>query len=36
MADKMEKMNYDQMMSSQTQQRILQMRKDRSIEKTKI
>lgn len=36
MAEKMEKMQYDQMMSSNTRQRIHQMNKDRSIEKTKI
>ena len=32
----MEKMQYDQMVSSQNQQRIMQMRKERNIEKTKI
>ena len=32
----MEKMQYDQMVSSQNQQRIVQMRKERNIEKTKI
>ena len=29
-------MQYDQMVSSQNQQRIIQMRKERNIEKTKI
>ena len=29
-------MQYDQMVSSQNQQRIMQMRKERNIEKTKI
>ena len=32
----MEKMQYDQMVSAQNRQRIVQMRKDRDVEKTKI
>jgi len=32
----MEKMQYDQMVSSQNRQRILAMNKERNIEKTKI
>lgn len=34
--EKMEKMQYEQMVSSQNRQRILQMNKERNIEKTKI
>ena len=36
MAEKMEKMQYDQQLSSMTRDRINQMRRDRNIEKTKI
>ena len=36
MSEKMEKMQYDQMVASQTRERINQMRRDRNIEKTKI
>jgi len=34
--EKMEKMQYDQMVSAQNRQRIMALRKDRNIEKTKI
>jgi hypothetical protein len=34
--EKMEKMQYDQMVSSANRQRIVQMNKERNIEKTKI
>ena len=36
MAEKMEKMQYDQMVSNNNRQRILNLRKERNIEKTKI
>lgn len=36
MAEKMEKMQYDQMVSANNRQRIVNMRKERNIEKTKI
>lgn len=36
MNEKMEKMQYDQMVAQQTRDRINQMRRDRNIEKTKI
>ena len=36
MNEKMEKMQYDQMVAQQTRERINQMRRDRNIEKTKI
>ena len=35
-SEKMEKMQYDQMVSAQNRQRINVMRKERNIEKTKI
>lgn len=35
-AEKLEKMQYDHMVSSQNQQRIIAMNKERNIEKTKI
>ena len=35
-AEKMEKMKYDQMVSSQAKNRIAQMRKERGVEKAKI
>jgi len=35
-AEKVEKMQYDQMVSAQNRSRILQMRKERNIEKSKI
>ena len=35
-AEKMEKMKYDQIVSHQSKQRIMQMRKDRGVEKAKI
>ena len=34
--EKMEKMQYEQMVSAQNRNRIMQMRKDRTVEKTKI
>lgn len=36
MSEKMEKMQYDQMVSVQNRSRIMQMRKERNIEKSKI
>ena len=36
MAEKMDKMQYDQMVSANNRDRINQMRRDRNIEKTKI